>query len=137
MSQTLNIQFSVSHPLVLGDVGWTFPPVCFPQTYCVYCFLQGGQSCWLSHRFSPSNSNNTSSPCSSLPTTGRGVTILDEEHHLWCWGCCFGRSGQVPPCAIKRQIKGFSLAHLGNHELLQSTACQLITRSREVLAAGR
>lgn len=75
----------------------------------------------------------------SLPLGGESPSRkdLDEEHHLWCWGCCFGRSGQVPPCAIKRQIKGFSLAHLGNHKLLQSTACQLITRSREVLAAGR
>lgn len=77
MSRTLNIQFPISHPLVLGDVGWTFPPVCFPQAYCVYCFLQGGQSCWLSRRFSPSDSNNISSPCSSLPTTGRGVTIQE------------------------------------------------------------
>lgn len=44
---------------------------------------------------------------------------------------------QEPPCAIQRQIKGFS-CYLGNPELLQSTTCQLVMRSQEVsLVAGR
>lgn len=125
---------------MLGDV----PPFSFPQAYCVLCFLAGGQCCWPSHGlFSqgvqqclqailhPPHHHAGESP----PRRFRGegappLALVWVVLGLLPWTVCSG--------TIWRQIKGFSLAHLGDPELTQSAACQPVVRSQEVaLAIGR
>lgn len=115
-----------------------FPPLAFPQSYCVFYLLERGRYCWPSHNFYCGESNNTGRASFSLPATGQGShhpgSSCEDRHHLWlawwwCRGCTIRRSVQELPCAMERQTTGFSLAHLG--KLPRSTAHQLNTRSQE------
>lgn len=123
------------------------PLLPFPRPIVCFTLWQEGNAVGLPIIYSAGESSSAYRPFFTLPTIRQGSPhpggLGEKGHHLWllcgwCWGCFLGQSVQELPSAIQRQITGFSLADMGNPELLQSTTCQLVMRSQEVaLAAER
>lgn len=100
----------------IGGVWWCPPFFLSPGLLCVLLF--GRRAVLLAfHHLSPSESSSAYRAFFTLPTTRQGSPhpggLGEKGHHLWllcgwCWGCFLGWSVQEPPCAIQRQIKGFS-----------------------------
>lgn len=89
----------------------------------VLFFWKEGSTVGLPIIYSTTESNSTYRPFFTHHTIRQEShhpgSFGEKGHHLcllcWsCWYCFIGQPVQEPPWAIKRQIKGFSLAHLSN-----------------------
>lgn len=122
------------------------PPFTFPQAYCVFYFLEGGQCCWPSRHLFSQWVQRCLQAIFHPPYHQAGEPhpggLEEKGNHIWLF---VGGAGAASldslfrncPVPSKDKSKIF-LAHLGNPELHQSTTCHHVRRSQEVsLAAGR